>query len=99
MSEPELSVVIPLRDEEANVVPLHAELSSVLQSMRRPYEAILVEDIHRLGLPQAAGSRHRDASTIQLVACSFDFSHPIAQVAAEGNVGFLLAGLATSAAA
>ena len=44
MSEPELSVVIPLRDEEANVVPLHAELSSVLQSMRRPYEAILVED-------------------------------------------------------
>jgi glycosyltransferase involved in cell wall biosynthesis len=44
VSEPELSVVIPLRDEEANVVPLHAELSSVLQSMRRPYEAILVED-------------------------------------------------------
>ena len=44
MSEPELSLVIPLRDEESNVVPLHAELTSVLQSIGRPYEAILVED-------------------------------------------------------
>jgi glycosyltransferase involved in cell wall biosynthesis len=33
-----------LRDEEANVLPLHAELTSVFQSLGRPYEVILVED-------------------------------------------------------
>lgn len=41
---PELSLVIPLRDEEANVLPLHAELTAVLEPLGRSYEAILVED-------------------------------------------------------
>jgi glycosyltransferase involved in cell wall biosynthesis len=44
VNEPELSLVIPLRDEEANVLPLHAELTSVMRSLGRPYEAILVDD-------------------------------------------------------
>jgi glycosyltransferase involved in cell wall biosynthesis len=44
VNDPELSLVIPLRDEGANVLPLHAEFSSVLQSIGRPYEMILVED-------------------------------------------------------
>jgi glycosyltransferase involved in cell wall biosynthesis len=41
---PELSLVIPLRDEEANVQPLHAEITAVFQPLGRPYEVILVED-------------------------------------------------------
>ena len=41
---PELSLVVPLRDEEANVLPLYAEFTTVLEAMGRPYEAILVED-------------------------------------------------------
>lgn len=41
---PELSLVIPLRDEESNVLPLHAEFTAVFEAMGRPYEAILVED-------------------------------------------------------
>ena len=44
MSKPELSLVIPLRDEESNVLPLHAEFTTVFEAMGRPYEAILVED-------------------------------------------------------
>jgi glycosyltransferase involved in cell wall biosynthesis len=44
VSGPELSLVIPLRDEEPNVRPLHEEFTSVLQSLNRTYEAILVED-------------------------------------------------------
>ena len=44
MSKPELSLVIPLRDEEANVLPLHAEFTAVFEAMGRSYEAILVED-------------------------------------------------------
>jgi len=41
---PEISVVIPLRDEEENVVPLHAELTDVLDQMGISYEVILVDD-------------------------------------------------------
>jgi glycosyltransferase involved in cell wall biosynthesis len=41
---PDISVVIPLRDEELNVVPLHEELTSVLRPLGRPYELILIDD-------------------------------------------------------
>ena len=44
MLDPEISVVIPLRDEERNVVPLHDELTSVLDQLGATYEIILVED-------------------------------------------------------
>jgi glycosyltransferase involved in cell wall biosynthesis len=42
--DPEVSVVIPFRDEERNVVPLHDELTSVLDQLGVPYEMILVDD-------------------------------------------------------
>jgi glycosyltransferase involved in cell wall biosynthesis len=41
---PELSIVIPLRDEELNVGPLHDELSAVLRKMAVAYEIILIDD-------------------------------------------------------
>ena len=41
---PDVSVVIPLRDEEPNVPPLHDELAAVLQALGRPYEIILIDD-------------------------------------------------------
>jgi glycosyltransferase involved in cell wall biosynthesis len=44
VADPELSVVIPLRDEESNVVPLHGELTRVLAGLGLSYEMILVED-------------------------------------------------------
>jgi len=40
----ELSIVIPLYNEEPNVAPLHAELSAILASMRVPCEIIFVDD-------------------------------------------------------
>jgi glycosyltransferase involved in cell wall biosynthesis len=42
--DPEVSVVIPLRDEEENVVPLHDELTGVLDQLGTTYEVILVDD-------------------------------------------------------
>jgi glycosyltransferase involved in cell wall biosynthesis len=44
VADPELSIVIPLRDEESNVVPLHEELTRVLSGLGLSYEIILVED-------------------------------------------------------
>ncbi|MBI4262782.1 MAG: glycosyltransferase family 2 protein [Acidobacteria bacterium] len=41
---PDISIVIPLRDEEANVGPLHDELTAVLTSLGVEYELILVDD-------------------------------------------------------
>jgi glycosyltransferase involved in cell wall biosynthesis len=41
---PDISIVIPLRDEELNVVPLHEELTRVLAAHRLSYEVILVDD-------------------------------------------------------
>ena len=41
---PELSLVIPLRDEESNVVPLHAEMTAAFRAIGAPYEMILVDD-------------------------------------------------------
>jgi len=41
---PEISIVIPLRDEEGNVEPLVHELTGVMRSVGRPYEMILIDD-------------------------------------------------------
>jgi glycosyltransferase involved in cell wall biosynthesis len=41
---PELSVIVPMRDEELNVIPLHDELSAVLARLGIDYEMIVVDD-------------------------------------------------------
>ena len=41
---PDISIVIPLRDEEGNVEPLVQELTGVMRSIGRPYEVILIDD-------------------------------------------------------
>jgi glycosyltransferase involved in cell wall biosynthesis len=41
---PEVSIVVPLHDEEHNVEPLHRELAAVLSSLGRPYEILLIDD-------------------------------------------------------
>src|SRR5919109_2504599 len=47
--KPELSVVIPLYNEEANVEPLLSELFGVLRGLGRTYEVICVDDGSRDG--------------------------------------------------
>jgi glycosyltransferase involved in cell wall biosynthesis len=44
MTNPELSVVIPLYNEAENVEPLYAELSAALNEIGRTYEVIVVDD-------------------------------------------------------
>ncbi len=41
---PELSVVIPMRNESPNVPRLYAELTSALEAFGRPYEVIVIDD-------------------------------------------------------
>jgi len=41
---PEISVVIPMRNEAPNVAELHHELTDVLRSFGRPYEILAIDD-------------------------------------------------------
>ncbi|HKY32879.1 MAG TPA: glycosyltransferase family 2 protein [Candidatus Polarisedimenticolia bacterium] len=41
---PELSVVVPVFDEQDNVGPLHDEVVSVLEGLGRPFELLFVDD-------------------------------------------------------
>jgi glycosyltransferase involved in cell wall biosynthesis len=47
--DPELSIVIPLYNEEKNVDPLYGELSAALRGIGRSYEVIVVDDGSRDG--------------------------------------------------
>src|SRR6266550_3231854 len=41
---PEISVVVPMRNESPNVAELHAGLSAVLDAFGRPYEILVIDD-------------------------------------------------------
>jgi glycosyltransferase involved in cell wall biosynthesis len=41
---PDISIVIPIRNEAQSLVDLHRELTDTLSKMRRPYELLLVDD-------------------------------------------------------
>jgi glycosyltransferase involved in cell wall biosynthesis len=62
---PDLSIVIPVRNEAANVEPLHRELSETLEAAGRSYEVIFIDDgstddtYQRLAMLQAGDSRLR----------------------------------------
>jgi glycosyltransferase involved in cell wall biosynthesis len=43
-TEPELSVVVPIYNEEGNIVPLHTELVEVLGELGQAFEIIYVND-------------------------------------------------------
>ncbi len=58
MSKPYLSIVIPLYNEEDNILPLHGKLTGVLDAMGHPYEIIFVDD----GSKDATRERLRDVS-------------------------------------
>jgi glycosyltransferase involved in cell wall biosynthesis len=41
---PEISVVVPMRNESPNVAELYRELTEVLEAFRRPYEIVAIDD-------------------------------------------------------
>ena len=41
---PEISVVVPMRNESPNVVQLYEELTATLEAFKRPYEIIAIDD-------------------------------------------------------
>jgi dolichol-phosphate mannosyltransferase len=78
---PELSVVLPVFDEEANLAELHRRLTSVLEALGASHEIVFVDD----------GSRDTSLATLEslaardprvgLVALSRNFGHQLALTA------------------
>lgn len=54
MSQPEISVVIPVYNEADNVEPLALELKGVLDGVGRPWELVYVDDGSSDGTPERA---------------------------------------------
>src|SRR5882672_2022091 len=42
-----LSIVVPIHNEEPSILPLYDRLTSVLESLQKPYEIIFVDDASR----------------------------------------------------
>ena len=40
----QLSIVIPIHNEEPSILPLYDRLTTVLEKLRKPYEIIFIDD-------------------------------------------------------
>jgi glycosyltransferase involved in cell wall biosynthesis len=78
VADPELSIVIPLRDEESNVAPLHDELTHVLSRLGAAYEMILVDD----GSVDGTFARLRDIQALDPRVRVIRFTRNFGQTAA-----------------
>ena len=79
--DPEISVVIPLRDEEENVAPLHRELRDVLDQLGVSYEVILVDDGSTDGtFERLAGVQSQDPA-VRVIRFTRNFGQTAAFVA------------------
>ncbi len=63
--QPDISVVVPMKNEEPNIDGLYRELTAALEAYGRPYEIIAIDDgsndgtFNRLALLQASDHRLR----------------------------------------
>jgi undecaprenyl-phosphate 4-deoxy-4-formamido-L-arabinose transferase len=65
---PEISVVIPVHNEEGNLPELHRRLEAVLGAMRRPYEIVYVDDgSGDASLALLLGMRERSPGTVVVI--------------------------------
>lgn len=81
-----LSVVVPLRNEEPNVVMLHEELTKVLDGLGQPYEVLLVDDGSTDGTLAAISAIQRRDAHVRVVQFTRNFGQTAAFAA-----GFALA--------
>jgi glycosyltransferase involved in cell wall biosynthesis len=74
----DISVVVPLRDEEANVRPLHEELSRVLRGLGRPYEIVLIDDGSTDATFARAAEIHRGDPAVRVLRFTRNFGQTAA---------------------
>jgi glycosyltransferase involved in cell wall biosynthesis len=75
---PEISVVVPLHDEQENLDELHRRLSAVLGSLRVSYEILLVDDGSRDATAERIGRLQEVDPAVQALHLSRNFGHQAA---------------------
>jgi len=75
---PELSVVIPLYNEQDNLEELHRRLTESLGRLNIAYELIFVNDDSRDETPRLLDAIHRDDSSVGVIHLSRNFGHQAA---------------------
>ena len=74
----QLSVVVPLKDEDANVDHLCAKLAEVIEGLTSRWEVILVDDGSTDETYTRAVALHRSDSRFKVVRLSRNFGHQVA---------------------
>jgi polyisoprenyl-phosphate glycosyltransferase len=75
---PEISVVVPLYNEQENVPELHRRLGLALASLEVPYEIIFVDDGSRDDTPRLIDELHAADPSLTVVHLSRNFGHQAA---------------------
>ena len=75
---PDLSIVVPLKDEESNIHPLYGELIAVLDELGSPYEMILVDDGSLDATFERAAELHRADSRVRVIRFTRNFGQTAA---------------------
>jgi glycosyltransferase involved in cell wall biosynthesis len=77
----ELSIVIPVLNEEANLKPLYSELKEALEALGRSYEIVFVDDGSTDGSAQALAELHEADDRIKVVEFRRNFGKTAALIA------------------
>lgn len=77
----ELSVVIPVLNEEGNIKPLYERLKTVLKDITESYEIIYIDDGSTDETSQQILSIRQEDDTVKLVSFSRNFGHEMANSA------------------
>jgi glycosyltransferase involved in cell wall biosynthesis len=75
---PEVSIVVPLHNEEANVEPLHDEVTAAMATLGVPYELILVDDGSTDGTFAKLGEVHAHDPRVRIIQFTRNFGQTAA---------------------
>jgi glycosyltransferase involved in cell wall biosynthesis len=73
-----LSIIVPLFNEEANIVPLYVRLTHVLTGLDQPYEIIFVDDGSKDRTPDVLEQIYESDSRIKIVSLRRNFGQTAA---------------------
>jgi glycosyltransferase involved in cell wall biosynthesis len=73
-----LSIIVPLFNEEASIVPLYVRLTQVLTGLDQPYEIIFVDDGSKDTTPQVLDQIYESDSRIKIVSLRRNFGQTAA---------------------
>ena len=86
ISKPDISIIIPVYNEEESLPKLFERLFPVLESLRRPYEAIFINDGSRdTTLPLLLQAQKRYPDTVRVIDFNGNFGQHMAIMAGFEN--------------